>query len=92
MPLSEYTGILGTKRAAHLLRRATFGPTINQIETFATLTPAAAILQLFRQPLPDTPPPIDPDTNEPWVITGITDPDKEDSEYQEYFKRWFIGQ
>ncbi len=92
MPLPEYFGTLGTKRAAHLLRRATFGPTKAQIDTFASLSPGQAILQLYRQPLPDTPPPIDPDTGEEWVITGVTDPEKMEFEYMEFFKRWCIGQ
>src|SRR5690349_24151077 len=92
MPLPEYAGTLGTKRATHLLRRATFGPTKAQIDTFSTLTPAQAIVQLYRQVLPDALPPIDPDTNEPWVITGNTDPDKEEFEYMEFFKRWCVGQ
>lgn len=92
MPLPEFFGTLGIKRAAHLLRRATFGATKAQIDTFATLSPAQAIQQLYRQPLPVTPPPIDPDTLEPWVISGITDPGKMEFEYIDLFKRWFIGQ
>jgi uncharacterized protein (DUF1800 family) len=92
MPLPEYVGTLGTKRATHLLRRATFGPNKTQIDTFSMLTPAQAILQLYRQALPDALPPIDRDTNEAWVITGNTDPDKEEFEYMEFFKRWCVGQ
>jgi uncharacterized protein (DUF1800 family) len=92
MPLPEFFGTLGTKRAAHLLRRATFGATKDQIDVFAALTPGQAIQQLYRQPLPAVPPPVDPDTNEPWVITGVTDSDKMEFEYIELFKRWFIGQ
>ncbi len=92
MPLPEYFGTLGTKRATHLLRRATFGPTKAQIDTFASLSPAQAIQQLYQQPLPDALPPIDPDTSEPWVISGVTDPEKMEFEYMEFFKRWCIGQ
>lgn len=94
MPLIPFTGPLGTRGAAHLLRRTTFGPTLQQINDFSSLTPAQAIQRLYRPaaPLPDTPPPIDPDTNEAWVITGNTDQAKMEFEYQEYFKRWFIGQ
>lgn len=92
MPLTPHTGALGKRGAAHLLRRATYGPTIQQIKAFSTLTAAQAIQQLYRQALPDAPPPVDPDTSEPWVITGVTDPDKMEFQYQEYFKRWFIGQ
>ncbi|QOI97940.1 MAG: DUF1800 family protein [Flammeovirgaceae bacterium] len=92
MPLPEFFGTLGTKRAAHLLRRATFGATKAQVDAFAALNPGQAIQQLYRQPLPATPPPVDPDTNEAWVITGVTDPNKMEFEYLELFKRWFIGQ
>ena len=48
MPLPEYSGTLGMKRAAHLLRRATFGATKQQIDAFAALTPAQAITALYR--------------------------------------------
>lgn len=94
MPLIPFTGQLGTRGAAHLLRRTTFGPTLQQINQFSTLTTAQALQQLYRPvpPLPDTPPPVDPDTNEAWVITGNTDPQKMAFQYEEYFKRWVIGQ
>ncbi len=92
MPLTPHTGPLGRRGAAHLLRRATYGPTIGQIKTFSSLTAAQAIQQLYHQAIPDAPPPVDPDTNEPWVITGVIDPEKMEFEYQEFFKRWFIGQ
>lgn len=92
MPLTPHTGPLGRRGAAHLLRRATYGPTISQIKTFSSLTAAQAIQQLYHQTIPDAPPPVDPDTNEPWVLTGVTDPEKMEFEYQEFFKRWFIGQ
>lgn len=92
MPLTPHSGPLGRRGAAHLLRRATYGPTIQQIKAFSGLTAAQAIQQLYHQAIPDAPPPVDPDTNEPWVITGVTDPEKMEFQYQEYFKRWFIGQ
>ena len=53
MPLTEFSGTLGLKRAAHLLRRATFGATKQQIDEFAQRTPAQAVDLLFRQTLPD---------------------------------------
>ena len=91
MPLDEYTGTLEPKRAAHLLRRATFGPTKSQIDTFADLTPQEAIQELYHRTIPDAQPPVDP-TNEPWVTTGNTSDDIEEFEYMEFFKRWCIGQ
>src|SRR5690606_3982424 len=92
MPLPEFTGTLGVKRAAHLLRRATFGATRQDIDTYAALTPAQAIVQLFHQNLPDPALPVDPVTNTEWVLTGTTDANSGDEDLQEYFKRWFIGQ
>src|SRR6478609_5430826 len=94
MPLPEYSGTLGLKRAAHLLRRATFGATKQQIATFAGYTPATAITQLFRQALPDPVLPIDPKTGQTWVtISGdIPDANSKDGDLQEFFKGWFIGQ
>jgi uncharacterized protein (DUF1800 family) len=89
MPLPEFSGTLGLKRAAHLLRRATFGATKSQIDAFATLTPAQAIDQLFRQTLPDPALPINPDTGQSWFLTGTT---SDDGPLQEYFKAWCIGQ
>lgn len=92
MPLTELTQPLGTKRAAHLLHRATFGPTKAQIDAFAGNTPAQAITQLFGQALPDPQLPLDPETGLEWVVSGTTDANSGDSDLQEFFKGWFIGQ
>ncbi len=92
MPLTEFTGTLGLKRAAHLLRRATFGATKQQIDAFAALTPAQAIDQLFRQQLPDPVLPPDPATGQEWFISGTTDANNPDDKLQNYFKGWFIAQ
>ena len=92
MPLAEYTGTLGYKRAAHLLHRASFGPTKEEIDNFATLTPTLAIAKLFQQPLPDPVLPLDPETGKEWCISGTTDANSGDSDLQEFFKGWFIGQ
>lgn len=92
MPLPEFSGTLGLKRAAHLLRRATFGATKQQIDAFASLTPAQAINALFRQPLPDPSPPIDPKTGQEWVLSGVTDANSDDGELEAFFKAWLVGQ
>src|SRR5690606_34652762 len=92
MPLPEYSGPLGLKRAAHLLRRATFGSTRQDIDSLAPLTPAQATVQLFRQPLPAPVLPVDPATGTEWVQAGVTDANSGDEDLQEFFKRWFIGQ
>lgn len=92
MPLPEYAGTLGQKRAAHLLRRATFGATKQQIDSFAGLTPAQAVTQLFRQTLPDPVLPIDPKTGTEWVVSGITGANSESGDLMQYLLNWFIGQ
>ncbi len=90
MPLPEFSGTLGLKRAAHLLRRATFGATKQQIDSFASLTPTQATTQLFGQALPAPVLPIDPKTGQEWVVSGITDANSED--LGTLLLRWFVGQ
>lgn len=93
MPLIELTDPLGTKRALHLLRRCSFGVTKQDVDTtFANLTPQQAITALFRQTLPQPPLPINPQTNQEWVTTGLYAPEQMDGDLQEAFKRWFLGQ
>ncbi len=92
MPLPSFGGTLGYKRAAHLLHRATYGPTKLQIDSFATLTASQAVALLFQQPLPDPVLPIDPETGTEWVLTGTTEANSGDPELQEIFKGWFMGQ
>ena len=92
MALTELTQPLGIKRAAHLLHRATFGPTKAQIDLFSNYTPAQAITQLFGQTLPDPILPLDPETGTEWVLSGTTDANSGDSDLQEFIKGWMIGQ
>lgn len=92
MPLPEFSGALGLKRAAHLLRRATFGATKQQIDSFGGLTPAQATTQLFGQALPAPILPIDPKTGQEWVTTGITDANSEGSDLAQFLLSWFVGQ
>lgn len=92
MPLPAFSGTLGYKRAAHLLHRASFGPTKVQIDSFATLTASQAVAQLFQQPLPDPVLPIDPETGTEWVLAGTTDANSGDSDLQEFLKGWMLAQ
>ncbi|MEQ9590982.1 MAG: DUF1800 family protein [Cyclobacteriaceae bacterium] len=92
MPLAVLSGPLGLKRAAHLLHRATFGPTKAQIDLFATYTSSQAVSQLFRNNLPDPILPLDPETGAEWVLSGTTDANSGDSDLQEFFKGWLLGQ
>ncbi|HCM77047.1 MAG TPA: DUF1800 domain-containing protein [Cytophagales bacterium] len=92
MPLTELTSSLGPKRAAHLLHRATFGPTKDQIDLYATYTPAQAVAQLFGTTLPDPVLPVDPETSTEWFLSGTTEANSGDSDLQEFFKGWFLAQ
>jgi uncharacterized protein (DUF1800 family) len=89
--LDPISGPLGKKRAAHLLRRATFGPTRPQVDTFATLTAEEAINQLF-QPLPHPEPPVDPQTGLPWVNPKPGPENSEENDLIAYFVAWHIEQ
>lgn len=90
MPLVELTGLLGRRRAAHLLRRTCFGASISEIDTFAALSPAQAITALFNNEIPDPPLPVDPLTGEEWITTGNAQ--SEGFDLQRYFIAWNLGQ
>lgn len=56
--LTPISGTLGRKRAAHLLRRATFGCNRETIDTFAQMTITQAVVALLDFPaVPPVPPP-----------------------------------
>ncbi|QQS50053.1 MAG: DUF1800 family protein [Bacteroidota bacterium] len=94
--LAEFTNQLGSAMAAHLLRRSTFGPTVDQINTFSGLTPAQAVDLLFpANPdlVPVPLPPIDPATGSSWVNPpaypkAIADVNSEQDTLINYFRAW----
>lgn len=92
MPLSTFSGELGYKRAAHLLRRASFGATKQTIDTFASMSAGQAVSILFPSSLPDPILPIDPATGSEWITQPVTDSNSDEAELQEYFKGWLLGQ
>ncbi len=82
------TGKLGRKKAAHLLKRATFGPSKKDIDQFADMTINEAMdILLQDQPLPD--PPKDEATNEDW-LPKPTEENNQDLALFRYFKAWFL--
>jgi uncharacterized protein (DUF1800 family) len=90
LSLDPFSGALGEKKAAHLLRRATFGPTPEDIKQFALMTVSQAMSSLFTvQPLPD--PPVDPDTGTTWLNPKNTNGDKNDL-LIDYFIAWHLDQ
>jgi len=91
MPLTAYTGVLGPSRAAHLLRRATFGPTIEQIDQFALLTASEAINLLFDDQIADPQLPINPETGQDWLTTGVYGEELGVRGLTDQLVMWFIG-
>ncbi|HAA12162.1 MAG TPA: DUF1800 domain-containing protein [Cytophagales bacterium] len=93
MSLQPIEGPLGTKRAAHLLRRLAFGATPQQIADFAERTIDEALEVLFADELPEAPPPLDPLTGETWIgQTPAEGAGSEESALQDYLKSWWLGQ
>lgn len=90
--LDEFTQPLGVAKAAHLLRRTTFGPNPGQIDTFAALTPSAAMTTLLTDEAIPTPP-IDTATGSSWVnpptiYRAVDEVNSEQMLLHEYFKAW----
>lgn len=92
MPLGSLNGPLGKKRAGHLLRRACFGASTEDINTFAALTAEEAFNQLLQDDLPDPALPIDPQTGSEWVTTGTTNANSGHSDLTNFLNSWIIGQ
>jgi uncharacterized protein (DUF1800 family) len=92
MPLTPFSGPLGSKRAAHLLRRATFGPTKDDIDTYSGKSASDAVQLLFSATLPTPEPPIDTKTGTEWAVSGQSDANSGEGELQDFFKGWFIAQ
>ncbi|TRX47317.1 DUF1800 domain-containing protein [Fulvivirga sp. M361] len=89
MPLQQLVGTLDIKKAAHLVRRATFGASKANIDSLVGLSAEQAVTQLFDANLPEPVLPIDPEIGTEWITTG---PDGDERERQGYFKRWLLGQ
>jgi uncharacterized protein (DUF1800 family) len=87
--LNPISGILGVQNAAHLLRRATFGPKIQDIQIFSTLTAAAAFQQLIQpQIAPNLP--IDYLNGTDWVYPNSIDPNRNTDTISEFTSGWWI--
>ncbi|MFM1893921.1 MAG: hypothetical protein RIQ90_1087 [Bacteroidota bacterium] len=87
--LNPITGVLGKQKAAHLLRRATMGPRLQDITAFSLLDVDAAIAQLIQ---PQTPPnfPVDPNTGTTWIAPNLPDPTQMVDVWSGYTKSWWL--
>ena len=79
---------LTLQQAAHLLRRATFGPSPAQIQQFTGQTPQAAVSALLAT-TPTPAPPVDPLTTKPFNTLPF-DP-LQQGNWQGATKYWWIG-
>jgi len=95
--LTKISGVLGSTLAAHLLRRATFGPTLSQIDQFAGYTADEALDLLLDDSAEDPLPPLDSVTGQTWVDpAGLAGPAHAGSGNSEqdvlftYFQAWHM--
>jgi uncharacterized protein (DUF1800 family) len=87
--LNPISGTLGAQNAAHLLRRATFGPRLQDIQAFSNLTATAAFQQLIQtQSTPDLP--IDYLSGTDWVAPNTKHPDRFTNTISDFTSSWWI--
>ncbi len=89
--LAPHSGNLGTRLAAHLLRRLTFGFTRADVDTYAGMTADQAVDALLNTPSA-LPPPLDPATNATWVINGPTASNSSSSRLYKYLTGWWVDE
>lgn len=87
--LNPITGTLGEQRAAHLLRRATLGPTLQDISTFSGMTAQAAFSALSQSSIPPSFP-IDPLSGTDWVYPNSADPNQDGFVLSNYTCSWWL--
>lgn len=92
MSLPAFSGTLGPKRAAHLLHRASGGPTKELIDSFANFTAPQAVAELFKQPVAAPVLPVNPDTGKEWFLTGILADKILEFDFIDIFRGWVISQ
>ena len=92
--LDLYTPVLTAKTAAHLLRRATFGPTQAEISSFTGLTAAQAVKQLINNANYSPPPPVDLDSTQSTAGQTYLDKpfnDNRNFDFGHYLRYWWLG-
>ena len=87
--LQPYTGTLGHRLAAHLLRRCTFQISKSRIDSFATKTATQAVDDLFIPQNLSMGEPIDWQTGSPWVNTG-EEPESGNFLLRKHISGWFV--
>lgn len=88
--LAPITGTLGKQRAAHLLRRATMGPRLQDIAAFSSLTAQAAFNALVQNdPIPAFPK--DPNTGTDWIYPNVPDPTQINDIWSDLTRCWWLS-
>ena len=87
--LTPISGTLGAQNAAHLLRRATLGPRLQDIQLFSNLTASAAFQQLIQpQSAPNLP--IDYLSGTDWVYPNSKHVDRFTNTISQFTSSWWI--
>ncbi|MEM7656552.1 MAG: DUF1800 family protein [Bacteroidota bacterium] len=89
--LTPHNGPLGTRLAAHLLRRTSFGPTRTEIDSIAAMTADQAVDLIMQiPPLPEDP--VDPETGLTWFPQGRTTANSENEDLKMIINSWWLYQ
>lgn len=87
--LNPISGALGAQKAAHLLRRATLGPKLQDISTFSGMTAQAAFTALTQiQAIPALP--IDPMSGSDWVYPNTVNANQNAETLSNYTRSWWM--
>ncbi|WP_019990271.1 DUF1800 domain-containing protein [Rudanella lutea] len=92
--LSPYSAVLTAKTAAHLLRRATFGPTPAEITQFTGKTAAEAVQLLIGNANYNPPAPVDLDSTQPTAgqaYMGFAFNGDRNFDFGHYIRYWWLG-
>ena len=87
--LAPKNGPLGKRLAAHLLRRTTFAHNKDRIDEIAQMTAEQAVDALFVYQAPSIPEPIDPETGQGWINTGV-DAISSNFRLRHYTRTWWM--
>ncbi|MDX2303596.1 MAG: DUF1800 family protein [Microscillaceae bacterium] len=89
--LAPKTTVLRRRLAAHLLRRCSFHYTIGQVRLFENLNPSDALEHLLKSAPLKIKEPIDPQTNNAWIIKGQIASSNVET-FRRYVLAWWLGE
>lgn len=88
--INPISGNLSRQQAAHLLRRTTFGPTKEEIDSFTNINIDTALALILKEYDAKPEPPIDPLTGETWLNPARTDINTDDNDLISYLMAWWM--